>query len=56
MAQKKRKKKQKKLEQQKKSLKPLIVKIGIATIALLIAVFFIFNNCDDEPRCELLQI
>ena len=48
MAQKKSKKKQEKTEQQKKSIKPLIVKIGIATIAIIIAIFFIFNNCDDE--------
>jgi uncharacterized membrane protein (UPF0127 family) len=50
MAQKKRKKKQKKTKLQKKSLKPLIVKIGIATIAVLVAAFFIFNNCDDDPN------
>ena len=48
MGQKKSKKKQEKTEQQKKSLKPLIVKIGIATIVILVAVFFIFNNCDDN--------
>lgn len=50
MAQKKRKKKQKETQEQKKSLKPLIVKIGIATLAVLIAAFFIFNNCDDDPN------
>ena len=50
MAQKKRKKKQKETQQQKKSLKPLIVKIGIATLAVVIAAFFIFNNCDDDPN------
>ena len=48
MAQKKSKKKQEKTEHQKKSIKPLIVKIGIAIIAILVAAFFIFNNCDDE--------
>ena len=47
MAQKKSKKKQEKTEQ-KKSIKPLIVKIGIATIAIIITIIFIFNNCDDE--------
>ena len=50
MAQKKRKKKQKETQEQKKSLKPLIAKIGIATLAVLIAAFFIFNNCDDDPN------
>lgn len=50
MAQKKRKKKQKETQLQKKSLKPLIVKIGIATLAVLVASFFIFNNCDDDPN------
>ena len=50
MAQKKRKKKQKEIKLQKKSLKPLIVKIGIATITVLVAAFFIFNNCDDDPN------
>jgi hypothetical protein len=48
MAQKKRKKKQEENEPQKKSLKPLIVKIGIATIVVLIAIFFVLNNCDDD--------
>jgi hypothetical protein len=46
MAQKKRKKKQEETEPQKKSLKPLIVKIGVVTIAVLIAIFFILNNCE----------
>ncbi len=49
MVQKKRKKQQKETQLQKKSLKPLIVKIGIATLALVIAAFFIFNNCDHDP-------
>ena len=48
MAQKKSKKKQEKLVQQKKSLKPLILKIGITTIVLIVAAFFIFHNCEDE--------
>jgi uncharacterized membrane protein (UPF0127 family) len=49
MAQKKIKKQQKQTQSQKKSLKSLIVKIGIATLALVIAAFFIFNNCDHDP-------
>ncbi|MBT8378893.1 MAG: DUF192 domain-containing protein [Ignavibacteria bacterium] len=50
MAQKKRKKKQKETQLQKKRFKPLIVKIGIATLFIVIAAFFIFNNCDDDPN------
>ena len=50
MAQKKSKKKHEEIEPQKKSLKPLIVKIGIATAVLIIAMFFILNNCDDEKH------
>jgi uncharacterized membrane protein (UPF0127 family) len=49
MAQKKRKKKQKEAQEEKKSLKPLIMKIGIITLVALVVVFFIFNNCDDDP-------
>ena len=50
MAQKKRKKKQKETQLQKKNLKPLILKIGITTLAIVIAAFFIFNTCDDDPN------
>ena len=48
MAQKKSKKKHEAIQPQKKSLKPLIVKIGIASVALIVVFFFILNNCDDE--------
>ena len=48
MGKKNRKKKQEESAQSKKSLKPLIVKIGIATAALIIVFFFVLNNCDDE--------
>ena len=48
MGKKNRKKKQEESAQTKKSLKPLIVKIGIATAALIVVFFFILNNCDDE--------
>jgi uncharacterized protein len=48
MGKKNRKKKQEESASPKKSLKPLIVKIGIATVALLVVFFFILNNCDDE--------
>lgn len=48
MGKKNRKKKQEESASPKKSLKPLIVKIGIATIALIVVFFFILNNCNDE--------
>jgi len=48
MAQKKRKKKQEATQTQKKSLKSLIVKIGITTAIGLIAILFIINNCSEE--------
>jgi hypothetical protein len=48
MAQKKSTKKHEESQPQKKSLKPIIVKIGIATVALIVVFFFILNNCDDE--------
>jgi uncharacterized membrane protein (UPF0127 family) len=48
MGKKNRKKKQEESASPKKSLKPLIVKIGIATAALIVVFFFILNNCDDE--------
>jgi uncharacterized membrane protein (UPF0127 family) len=50
MAKKKRKKQKKESQSQKKSLKSLIVKIGIATLAVVIATFFIFSNCDNDPN------
>jgi len=48
MGKKNRKKKQEESASPKKSLKPLIVKIGIATVILIVVFFFILNNCDDE--------
>jgi len=48
MGKKNRKKKQEESAPSKKSLKPLIMKIGIATAALIVVFFFILNNCDDE--------
>ena len=48
MGKKNRKKKQGESASPKKSLKPLIVKIGIATAALIVVFFFILNNCNDE--------
>jgi uncharacterized membrane protein (UPF0127 family) len=48
MGKKNRKKKQEESASPKKSLKPLIVKIGIGTAALIVVFFFILNNCDDE--------
>lgn len=48
MAQKISKKKREETPTQKKSLRPLIVKIGIAATALIVIFFFILNNCDDE--------
>jgi uncharacterized membrane protein (UPF0127 family) len=50
MAQKKRKKQRKETQPQKKSLKSLIVKVGVAVLAVIIAAIFVFNNCDDEPN------
>jgi uncharacterized membrane protein (UPF0127 family) len=46
-------KKNKKLKQEesapiKKNLNPLFVKIGIATIALIVVLVFALNNCQDE--------
>jgi len=48
MAQKKSKKKPEETSTQKKSLNPLILKIGIAAIAAFVVFFFILNNCDDN--------
>lgn len=48
MGKKNRKKKQDETAPSKKKLQPLIVKIGIATIAIAIALIFILNNCQDE--------
>jgi hypothetical protein len=48
MGKKNRKKKQQESASSKKNLKPLIVKIGIATAVLIVLFFFILNNCDDE--------
>ena len=33
---------------EKKKLNPLLVKIGIATVALIIVLVFVLNNCQDE--------
>ena len=48
MPKKNRKKKQDESTTSKQTLQPLIVKIGIATIAIVIALIFILNNCQDE--------
>ncbi len=48
MGKKNRKKKQEESASPKKSLKPLIVKIGIASIALIVVFFFVLNNCSEE--------
>lgn len=48
MAQKKSKKKLQETKPQKKSLRPLLVKIGIGTILIIIAAIFLFKNCDEE--------
>jgi uncharacterized membrane protein (UPF0127 family) len=48
MAQKKSKKKPQEIKPQKKSLRPLLVKIGIGTIVIIIAAIFLFKNCDEE--------
>lgn len=48
MTQKKSKKKPEAVHPQKKSLKTLIVKIGIAVTAVIVAAFFILNNCDEN--------
>jgi uncharacterized membrane protein (UPF0127 family) len=51
MAQKKHQKKKDKNEQKRnKNLKSLIMKIGLITIALVVAAVFILNNCDDDPN------
>jgi len=41
-------KKQKESASTKKSFNPLIVKIGITTIALIVVLIFVLNNCQDE--------
>jgi len=46
-------KKKKKIKQEEsapinKKLNPLLVKIGIATIALMVVLVFVLNNCQDE--------
>jgi len=48
LGKKNRKKKRDEPAQSKNNLKPLIVKIGIATAALIVVFFFILNNCTDE--------
>jgi uncharacterized protein len=48
LGKKNRKKKRDEPAQSKNNLKPLIVKIGIATAALIVVLFFILNNCTDE--------
>jgi hypothetical protein len=48
MGKKNRKKKQEESASSKKKLKPLIVKIGIVTVALIVVFIFILNNCSDE--------
>jgi len=48
MGKKNRKKKQDESAPSKKILQPLIMKIGMATIAIVIALIFILNNCQDE--------
>jgi len=50
MGKKNRKKKQEESASSKKNLNPLIVKIGIATAALIVLFFFILNNCTDESN------
>lgn len=48
MGKKNRIKKRDEPAQSKNNFKPLIVKIGIATAALIVVFFFILNNCTDE--------
>jgi len=48
MGKKNNKKKQDESAQSKKKLNPLFVKIGIATIALIIGLVFVLNNCQDD--------
>ena len=48
MGKKNKKKKQVTSAPEKKKLNPLLVKIGLATIVLVIALVFILNNCQDE--------
>jgi len=48
MGKKNRKKKREEPAQSKNNLKPLIVKIGVATAILIVVFFFILNNCTDE--------
>jgi uncharacterized membrane protein (UPF0127 family) len=48
LGKKNRKKKRDEPAQSKNNLKPLIVKIGIATATLIVVFFFILNNCSDE--------
>ena len=48
MGKKNQKKKQEESASPKKSLKPLIMKIGIALIALAVISIFLLNNCGEE--------
>jgi len=48
LGKKKQKKKQETSAPEKKKLNPLLVKIGIATVVLIIVLVFILNNCQDE--------
>jgi len=48
MGKKNQKKKQETSAQEKKKLNPLLVKIGIATVVLIIVLVFVLNNCQDE--------
>lgn len=48
MGKKNQKKKQETSAPEKKKLNPLLVKIGIATVALIIVLVFVLNNCQDE--------
>lgn len=48
MGKKNHKKKQETSAPEKKKLNPLLVKIGIATVALIIVFVFVLNNCQDE--------
>jgi hypothetical protein len=48
MGKKNRKKKQEESAPVKKNYKPLLMKIGIATLVLFMVLIFILNNCSDE--------
>ena len=48
LGKKKQKKKQETSAPEKKKLNPLLVKIGIATVVLIIVLVFVLNNCQDE--------